>query len=137
MRVAVGLIRDLQGRFLITQRPPGSSHAGFWEFPGGKLEAGEEASQALARELFEEIGLQINKPQFLGEVVHHYADRVVELQVFLIEDYQGEPVCKEGQTGMCWLDLRDLVKYWFPAANQAIVELYLAYSNLHVDSALI
>lgn len=136
MRVAVGLIRDVQGRFLITQRPLGSSHAGYWEFPGGKIEAGEEASEALARELFEEVGLQISKPQFLGEVVHRYDERVVELQVFLIQDYQGEPVCKEGQTGMFWLELVDLDQYRFPAANQAIVKLYLTHSNLHVDSAL-
>ena len=57
--VAVGVLIDASGAFLLTSRPPGKVYAGFWEFPGGKLEPGETVEQALRRELEEEIGLTI------------------------------------------------------------------------------
>ena len=59
--VAVGILVDGQGRFLLTSRPPGKVYAGFWEFPGGKLEPGETVEQALRRELQEEIGVTIGE----------------------------------------------------------------------------
>ena len=57
--VAVGVLVDAHGRFLLTSRPAGKVYAGYWEFPGGKLEAGETVEQALRRELHEEIGITI------------------------------------------------------------------------------
>ncbi len=57
--VAVGVLIDAEGRFLLTTRPPGKAYAGYWEFPGGKVEPGETVEQALARELHEELGIAI------------------------------------------------------------------------------
>ena len=59
VEVAVGILLQPDGRFLLTSRPPGKVYAGYWEFPGGKLEPGESVEQALARELHEELGLTI------------------------------------------------------------------------------
>ena len=60
--VAVGVLIDAQGRFLLTTRPPGKVYAGYWEFPGGKVEHGESIEQALRRELHEELGITTTAP---------------------------------------------------------------------------
>eukprot|EP01041_Mallomonas_annulata_P031089 gene31089-53338_t len=63
VEVAVGVLIDAHGHFLLTSRPLGKVYAGYWEFPGGKLEAGETVAQALARELHEELGITIGAAQ--------------------------------------------------------------------------
>ncbi|MDQ1304172.1 MAG: 8-oxo-dGTP diphosphatase, partial [Pseudomonadota bacterium] len=95
--VAAGVLRDASGRVLIAQRPDGKHAAGFWEFPGGKIQAGESPLQALCRELAEEIGIVVSAATPLMTFRHSYPERVVELQVFEVSHYSGEPRGLEGQ----------------------------------------
>lgn len=123
MKVAVAIIIDDQNRILITQRPLHVPHGGFWEFPGGKLEIGERAEDALIRETREEIGIEILDYHSLGVVKHQYSDKCVELIVFLVKASIGEPSCKEGQLGMKWIAKANLNPEDFPEANHAVFDL--------------
>jgi 8-oxo-dGTP diphosphatase len=91
VRVVAAVLRDASGRVLIAQRPPGRHMAGYWEFPGGKIAPGESGEQALTRELAEELGVSLRRCHPLLQLRHDYADRVVELDVFVVDDYGGEP----------------------------------------------
>ena len=123
IRVAVAIITDERQRLLITQRAAHSSHAGFWEFPGGKLELNESPEQALFREVTEEVGLEILAYRYLGEVQHQYDSRHVTLFGYHVVQYRGEAACLECQTGLRWVNINDLVNYEFPAANQQLIEI--------------
>ena len=105
--VAAGVLRDASGRVLIAQRPPGGHVGGFWEFPGGKIQAGESPQQALCRELAEEIGVQVSAASPLMTYRHSYPERVVELHVFEVSDYTGEPQGLEGQP-LRWVAVGEL-----------------------------
>ncbi len=96
--VAVGVLIDAQGRFLLTSRPPGKVYEGYWEFPGGKLEAGETVAQALRRELQEEIGVTIGEVQAWREKLVDYPHALVRLHFCKVFDWQGELHMHEGQT---------------------------------------
>jgi mutator protein MutT len=89
---------DAAGRVLIDRRPTGKHLAGGWEFPGGKLEPGEERVAGLARELHEELGITIGTPRPLIRVRHAYPSRDVLLDVWVVRDYRGEPKGLDGQT---------------------------------------
>jgi len=94
--VAAALI-DAAGRVLIAQRLPGTHLAGGWEFPGGKLQPGEERLAGLARELREELGIGIHTPRPLIRVRHAYPSREVLLDVWVVKTYGGEPRGLDGQ----------------------------------------
>jgi len=107
--VAVGVLieRDAagyEGRFLLTSRPEGKVYAGYWEFPGGKLEAGESVHQALARELHEELGITIGESHAWRELVMDYPHARVRLHFCKVFDWQGEFQMREQQT-MAWEQL--------------------------------
>lgn len=119
--VSVGIITDTRNRILITRRANHVSHAGFWEFPGGKIEPSETPEQALIREMKEEVNLSVMQYQFLGEVTHSYADRAVHLSVFHVNEFQGTPICGDAQTDLKWVFQSELANYSFPAANQGIM----------------
>ena len=122
--VAVGVIFDEQQRILITLRPFTQSHGGYWEFPGGKLEAGEEASEALAREIQEEIGITVVDSYPLGEVDYDYSESArVRLIVFGVSQFVGTPACLEKQLDMRWVSHSELSAYPFPEANLSIIRL--------------
>lgn len=123
MKVAVAVITDSQNRVLITQRAPGGSYGGLWEFPGGKLEENESPSFALVREIKEEVGLDVIKFDYLGEINHRYDEQEISLLVYHVSQYNGEAVCVESQMGLCWVDIESLSKYKFPAANINIIHL--------------
>jgi 8-oxo-dGTP diphosphatase len=95
--VAVGVLIDAQGRFLLTSRPPGKVYEGYWEFPGGKLEAGETVAEALRRELQEEIGVTIGAVQAWREKLVDYPHALVRLHFCKVFDWQGELHMHEGQ----------------------------------------
>lgn len=88
--VAAALIRDRQ-RFLLTRRPEGRHGAGFWEFPGGKVEPGESGPEALIRELREELGIGVSVGALFRTLTHAYEDRRVELHFFEAEVIDGRP----------------------------------------------
>ena len=96
--VAVGvLIDDAQGCFLLTTRPPGKVYAGYWEFPGGKLEAGETVAQALRRELQEEIGVTIGQAHPWHQKLVDYPHALVRLNFCKVHDWSGDLQMHEGQ----------------------------------------
>jgi 8-oxo-dGTP diphosphatase len=123
VKVAVAVIYDKQGRILIAQRPLHAAHGGMWEFPGGKLESNELAETALIREIKEEVGLDILDYSFLGEIVHYYGSKMVNLLVFTVKKYQGEPFKRESQLDLQWVEVNKLSDYSFPEANSQIIEL--------------
>ena len=102
--VAVGVLVDPQGRFLLTSRPEGKVYAGYWEFPGGKLEAGETVEAALKRELHEEIGIEIGGVQPWRVEIVDYEHARVRLHFCKVFDWRGEFEMRERQA-MAWQDL--------------------------------
>lgn len=97
VEVAVGVLIDPTGAFLLTSRPPGKAYAGYWEFPGGKLEAGESVETALRRELQEEIGLTIGTAHAWRSQLVDYPHALVRLHFCKVYDWQGELQMREGQ----------------------------------------
>jgi 8-oxo-dGTP diphosphatase len=102
--VAVGVLVAPDGQFLLTSRPEGKVYAGYWEFPGGKVEAGESVEQALARELREELGVQIGAAHPWQTLVMDYPHARVRLNFCKVFDWQGEFQMLEGQQ-MAWANL--------------------------------
>ena len=102
--VAVGVLIDGDGCFLLTSRPEGKVYAGYWEFPGGKLEAGETVEQALSRELHEELGITIGKAQPWKVEMVDYPHALVRLHFCKVFDWQGEFEMREAQA-MAWQSL--------------------------------
>lgn len=121
LRVAAAVLRDAAGRVLITQRPAGKHMAGYWEFPGGKLVADESAAQGLARELSEELGIEVGSCRELLRLRHAYPERVVELHVFTVEGFTGEPRGLEGQP-LRWVAPEALASEALLPADWPIVE---------------
>ena len=101
-RVVAAVLHDAAGRVLITQRPAGKWMAGLWEFPGGKIEPSETARQALTRELAEELGVRVLSCVPLLELSHDYPERRVQLSVWNVLAFEGEPTGLEGQR-LRWL----------------------------------
>jgi len=97
IRVVAAALYDSDGRVLIAQRPPGKHMAGRWEFPGGKIDDGESEQAALSRELSEELGITVGLAHPLLTIRHDYVDRSVELVMWIVEDYVGEPRSLDGQ----------------------------------------
>ena len=94
--VVVGILVGPDG-YLVQQRPPGKPCAGYWEFPGGKIEPGETPEQALDRELHEELAVRVVQSRFLMEHLHDYDHANVRLLVYLVTRFEGAPVPIEGQ----------------------------------------
>ena len=133
VHVAVGVIISIneqqQTQYFLTKRLAGAHQGGKWEFPGGKVEKGESVAQALARELKEEVAIDvltclpltiINHTYRVNDVEKEGIDKKVCLEVFIIDNYIGEPSAQEGQ-GQGWFSLDELQKLDFPKANDAII----------------
>lgn len=95
--VAVGILMKPNGDVLLGQRPPGKPYAGYWEFPGGKVEAGEPILEALRREFVEELGIHIVSAEEWCGVEHVYEHAHVRLHFFISREWRGEPQSLEGQ----------------------------------------
>ena len=121
VHVAVGVILDEFHNILITRRAPDAHQGGLWEFPGGKVEAGESLALALARELREELGISIGRTSGLLEIRHDYGDKSVLLDVHVVWEFSGEARGLEQQP-LAWVAPGELARYAFPAANAPIVE---------------
>jgi 8-oxo-dGTP diphosphatase len=121
VRVVAAVLRDARGRVLIAQRPPGKHMAGYWEFPGGKIAPGESGEAALARELAEELGVTVRRCHPLLQLRHDYPDRVVELDVFVVDDYGGEPAGLEAQA-LKWVAAAQLAGEALLPADRPIIE---------------
>jgi 8-oxo-dGTP diphosphatase len=120
VHVAVGVVLNSAQQVLIAKRPPGKHCAGLWEFPGGKVEPGETAAGALARELLEEVNLNPLVCQPLIEIAHDYDIKSVVLDVFVVTQFLGEAEGLETQE-IRWVAIEDLADYELPAANAEIL----------------
>lgn len=120
VHVAVGVIHRADGCILIAQRAAKQHLGGLWEFPGGKVEAGETVSEALSRELYEELGIITGQQSPLCRIQHDYTDKSVLLDVWHVHDFTGEAHGREGQP-LRWVSPQALVATEFPEANRAII----------------
>lgn len=103
INVAVAVLQRADGRVLLAERPRHKVSGGYWEFPGGKFDAGERAEQALARELHEEIGVELDRAQPWLTYDHAYPDKIVRLHFFRVTAWHGTPHGREGQR-VSWED---------------------------------
>lgn len=120
VHVAVGVVLDTCGNILIAKRPDAAHQGGLWEFPGGKVDSGENIHQALVRELKEELAINVTASEPLIQIRHHYADKAVLLDVQKVTGFDGEPIGNEGQP-VRWVTRDELSFYEFPAANRPII----------------
>src|SRR3569832_571866 len=120
VHVAVAVIVDAAGRVLIARRAAHRHQGGRWEFPGGKVEPGEATHAALARELDEEVGIEVKQARPVSRIRHDYPDRSVLLDVWRVIAFRGEAHGREKQPEKR-VAPDDLSRYAFPAANQPIV----------------
>lgn len=108
------------GQVLVGRRAPGTHLAGLWEFPGGKIEPGEEAADAAVRELGEETGLAGGSAESLTVFHYAYPDRNLRLHAFLVSVTGGEPAAG-GEGAWSWVGLSDLEALPMPEANRALL----------------
>ncbi|MEI8013877.1 MAG: 8-oxo-dGTP diphosphatase MutT [Nitrospira sp.] len=120
VEVAAGLIHR-EGRYLIARRNPGVHLAGFWEFPGGKCEAGETLEECLRRELFEELGIRIDEPIPFQIIRHEYAEKIVELHFFHCRIEAGQATAIECAE-IRWVWPHELRDFEFPPADRPVIE---------------
>lgn len=118
--MAVAVIEDDRGRVLLARRAVDTHQGGLWEFPGGKLDAGEDVSRALIRECREELGIEVVEHRPLIRITHHYPDRSVLLDVHKVMRFHGEAQGMEGQP-LVWAEHHALNDYPMPAADRPIV----------------
>jgi 8-oxo-dGTP diphosphatase len=123
--VVAGVIVNERGQVLLSRRPPQAHQGDLWEFPGGKVEHGESAAQALRRELEEELAIRPVGQRPLIQIAHDYPDRRVLLDVWRVDRFQGRryeqrDTGSEGQP-LRWVAPDDLAGYRFPAANRPVI----------------
>lgn len=111
-------VRD--GKLLVARRPPGAHLEGAWEFPGGKVEAGEDPAGAARRELEEETGLRVERLEPLVVLVHDYTDRPLRIHTYLAWDPEGEPRLEDGRE-WAWKSLAEVRELEMPEANRRIL----------------
>ncbi len=118
--VVAGILADSEGRVLLARRPPGKDMAGSWEFPGGKIEAGETPLCALTRELREEIGVEVDAACPYRVLNHRYPDKTVELHFWRVTRYAGQPRALEHQE-LAWAELANLDRREILAADWPVI----------------
>ena len=118
--VTAGLIWK-EGKLLIATRPKGVHLEGFWEFPGGKQEEGENLKECLKREIGEELGIKIRVNEPFLTVDHEYPNKRISLHVFNCTWLKGEPVPLQRQETR-WITLTDLSKFTFPPPDVKVIE---------------
>jgi len=123
LQVVAGVVR-CGGKIMVARRASGKHLAGFWEFPGGKIEAGELAEQSLARELMEEFGIHVKVGEKIGSRVHDYPSRTIELHAFWAET---EAECAPGDShdAVAWIAPDELHQYHFAEADLFLLPLII------------
>lgn len=122
--VAIALFQPFSQKYLIVRRGPGNSGAGFWEFPGGKIEAGETKEVALRREIQEELGLEIDttKLLYVGDHIHAYETKTIHLYLYRYEVGLIQLNLTEHDQE-AWCDISEILNYQFSEADKP----FLAY----------
>jgi mutator protein MutT len=121
IEVTAALVQDDTGRYLITQRRRGSHLEGLWEFPGGKLEAGESHEAGLRRELQEELGADFAVDRLVETVRWEYPDRTIVLHFYDCKLVSGTVQAREQQE-MRWVTPDELPRYDFPPADRSLID---------------
>ena len=133
IHVVAAVIYGDSEQILIARRPQHLHQGGLWEFPGGKVEAGESAYQGLVRELNEELAINVTRATPFMQVSHDYSDKQVLLDIWQVTAFTGQPRGVEGQDCR-WVPLTELLgessAYQFPDANKSILQK-LAASRPH------
>jgi 8-oxo-dGTP diphosphatase len=120
--VAAALVDPvIPGHVLIAQRPAGKWQAGRWEFPGGKIESGESEEDALRRELSEELGIRVLHCSALGRFSHAYPDRTVDISLWVVPQFLGDPRGLDGQL-LRWVEVGQLAKCDLLEADLPMIE---------------
>jgi len=122
LEVAAAVIRDAQGRVLVSQRAAGKHLADAWEFPGGKIEPGESVREALERELHEELGIRPGPSRPLVAIRHEYPDKTVRLCLHELHAFEGTPHGRENQA-LRWVAVEDLGTLEMPPADRPLIRL--------------
>ncbi len=122
--VVACVLVDMDGKVLLAQRPKGRSLAGLWEFPGGKLEAGESPEACIIRELREELGIEVKAPCLapLTFASHVYEDFHLLMPLFVARRWEGQVRPLEGQS-LAWVQLNELRSYKMPPADEPLVAM--------------
>ena len=120
IHVVAGILTDLQGRVLLAQRLPGTHLAGTWEFPGGKIEPGESAHEALARELHEELAIEIGATEPLISIPWQYPEKSIVLHALHVRDFIGEPRGQQQQK-LRWITADEMADAPMPPPDRPIV----------------
>lgn len=125
--VCVALL-DSDDKVLISQRPKDKIMPGFWEFPGGKVEFSEYPEDALIRELYEELGIDVEKSCLAPFTfsTHSYDNFDILLLLYVCRVWNGEPISKEGQN-IKWVNLKDLRNFKMPDADKSLVAMIIDY----------
>ena len=113
------------GKVLVARRPPGGHLEGLWEFPGGKIRAGESPRDAVRREVAEEVGLDVLDTVYLHHQEFEYPERRVSLSFFLVDRFTGDATGRDGQE-IRWVDVQKLTEVEMPAANREVVRMLMA-----------
>ncbi len=120
MKVTAGILEE-NGRVLIARRRPGRHMAGKWEFPGGKIEPGETPEESLARELSEELDVRARVGSFLCRAFFNGDGVSLELLVYRVDGFDGEPVLREHEE-IRWVLPRELLSYDLADSDRRVVE---------------
>lgn len=120
LNVVIGIIQNEQGLYLLGLRPQGKPLAGFWEFPGGKVEATETAYEALSRELKEELAIEVISAELLFDYVYEIEKKIF-FSVWQVKQYQGEPK-PLAVDELRWVDKSQLTQHIFPPPNRRILQ---------------
>jgi 8-oxo-dGTP diphosphatase len=120
--IAIAVVEH-DDRFLIGRRPPGVTLAGFWEFPGGKVEIGETAAECAARECLEEAGVAIEVQDLYSECTHLYEHGLLDLHFFRCRPMDA---AHEPRPPFCWVERVELRGFQFPPANLELLKLLTA-----------
>lgn len=127
IKVAIGVVFNSVGKVLISKRREDVHLPGVWEFPGGKVEPNESTNEALNRELFEEVGINVESAKLLVNFPYQFDDKAIEFSVWCIEQFKGEATNQEGQC-IEWVALDELSQFEFPESNQVIFKALSKYS---------
>lgn len=122
--VAIVLFSLSSQKYLIVRRDQNQSGAGFWEFPGGKVEAGETPEHALQREIQEElnVSIEVTKLRFLSTNLHHYKAKSISISFYLYEVPHEVPLVLVDHDDFSWCDVDDLLNYHIAEADLPVIE---------------
>ena len=127
--VVAGIIQREDGKILLARRKPGSHLAGYWEFPGGKIEDGESPEECLERELREELGIITKTGAFVAESVYDYGKKTVRLMAYFVQ-YRGDEFVLDSHDRVEWVHLSEVDDYQLAPADMPLLQYILSDCSL-------